>query len=113
MVLGDAQRVIQWESHDAGAEADTPRLRDQRGKRERGRRAIAVLGEVVLRGPDRVEPEVLGGDHQLPLLADGLMLGLVDGILEQVKHPESRQRPSLEHSPGPAEAQARIHSLTR
>jgi hypothetical protein len=84
--------VVERQDDDARAEPKALRLERQRRQRQGRRGAVAVLAEVMLGRPHRVESVVLGRAHQRELLVDDLVLGLPDRVLEQVEHPEVHVR---------------------
>jgi hypothetical protein len=87
-LLGDADRVVKGEDDDPGAEPHPLGQRHEGGQHERGGDAVAVLREVMLRGPDRIEAVVLRGAQDLHLLRHHLCLGLANGVLEKMQHAE-------------------------
>jgi hypothetical protein len=86
-VLGHAQRVVERQHDDPGAQAHAPGLQREGRQRERRGGAVAVLGEVVLGRPHRVEAVGLGRPHQRELLVDDVPLGAARGILEEAGPP--------------------------
>ena len=63
-VLRQLERVVERQQQDVGRELHLLRARRDRGQQWNRRRRVAVLGEVVLGDPDRVEAELLGA-HDL------------------------------------------------
>ena len=65
-VLGHADRLLERQGHDAGAEPDAARLRrDMREEDERRGQPALAAAEVVLRHPRGLEAERLGADDLL------------------------------------------------
>ena len=96
-ILGHADRQLQRQGDDAGAEADPrgPR-RDLRQEDERRRQAALVLVEVVLGDPGRIEAAALGVDDlrgRQPVALGGVRL------VEQAREKAQALRPRREPHP--------------
>jgi hypothetical protein len=61
-VLRDPDRIVQRQDHQVGSDAHAPRARAHRPRDHERRGRVAVVAEVMLRQPDRVEAEPLGLD---------------------------------------------------
>jgi len=59
--LGDDQRMMQRQHHDRGPDADALCLRGKMGREHQRPREIPVGREVMLRAPDAIEAEAVGG----------------------------------------------------
>ena len=74
-VLGEVERVEHRCEEHARAERDALRARRDRREDRELRRHVAVVHEVVLARPDRLEPDPLGFDRQIDDLAVDLDVG--------------------------------------
>ena len=96
-VLRHPHRMVERQNHDASPEADVLRTGSQRRKGHCWRGAVAILAEVVLGWPDRIEAELLGSRHDVELLVDDLFLRAPHRVFEEMKLAEFH----WEHSPEP------------
>jgi hypothetical protein len=87
--------VVQGQHDHARTEPQPFGFEREGGQRQGRRRAVAVLAEVVLGGPDRVEAIVLGRSHQRELLVHDVVLRFPDRVLEEVQHPDSSRAPAM------------------
>ena len=84
-LFGNPDRVVQRKRDDGGAEADAFGERSGVRGHRHGVGQEAVVGEVVLAHPARVETETIGGTDQRQLVADSPVVGRADTLtLEQM-----------------------------
>ncbi len=96
-VLGHAQRQLQRQGDDAGAEPDLRGPRREMGQEDEGRgQAALVLVEVVLGDPGRVEAAALGMDDLFGRQA--VALGRIGHVEQAGEEAEARRAVHVRHS---------------